>query len=152
MLYLMTNKWDIRFLEMSQLVRTWSKDPSTQVGAVFVEPTSRRILSTGYNGFPVGLDDSKQRLADRETKYEYTIHAEMNGIYNATMNGISLAGSTLYVSGLPVCSECTKGVIQVGVKRLVMTHPLWNGMERWRESWLKSASMLDEAKIDFDFI
>ena len=59
----------------------------------------------------------------REEKYKYVVHGEMNCIYNACNSGVSLNGATLYVTGLPVCSECAKGIIQVGIKKVVMEYP-----------------------------
>ena len=105
-------KWDIRFISIAREYSTWSKDPSTQVGAVAVDPKTRRVLSGGYNGFPRGIEDTDKRLNDRDLKHSLVVHAEMNLIYNATRSGISLEGSHLYVWGLPVCSECAKGIIQ----------------------------------------
>ena len=60
-------KWNMRFLEMAKMVGSWSKDPSTQVGAVIVDD-DRRVISLGYNGFPKGVADN-QRLDDRKEKY-----------------------------------------------------------------------------------
>ena len=74
----------------------------------------------------------------------------MNVIYNATYNGVSLDGSTLYVSGLPVCSDCAKGIIQVGIKRVVMKEQ--NIPQHWAESWGMTAGMFDEANISWEFI
>lgn len=145
----LTRKWDERFLRTAKEISTWSKDPSTQVGAVIVND-DRRILATGYNGFPRGIDDSVERLEDRENKYKFIVHAEMNAIYNATYSGTSLNGSTLYVWGLPVCSECAKGVIQVGIKKIVM--PLKDYPERWVLSFKQSSALFIEAGVKFDFI
>lgn len=142
-------KWDKRFLNLAKEISTWSKDPSTQIGAVLVND-ERRILATGYNGFPRGVWDSPDYYQDRETKYKYVVHAEMNAIYNATYNGISLKDSTLYVWGLPVCAECAKGVIQVGIKRVVM--PRGDYPERWIESFKKTLSMFKETNIEWVFI
>lgn len=142
-------KWDKRFLNLAKEISTWSKDPSTQIGAVIVND-EKRILATGYNGFPKGIHDSDMRYHDRETKYKYVVHAEMNAIYNATYNGISLNDSTLYVWGLPVCSECAKGVIQVGIKRIVM--PKADYPDRWIESFRKSRELFTEARLDWCFI
>jgi dCMP deaminase len=142
-------KWDKRFINLAREISTWSKDPSTQVGAVIVND-ERRILATGYNGFPRGITDNDWRYQDREQKYKFVVHAEMNAIYNATYNGISLNNSTLYVWGLPVCSECAKGVIQVGIKRIVM--PKLDFPERWVESFRKTRELFSEALVDWDFI
>lgn len=114
----MTN-WSKRYLNLAKEVSTWSKDPSRKIGAIAVG-SKGQILSQGYNGFPRGIDDTLERYNDRETKYKYVVHAEMNVIYNATFNGVSLDGASLYVYGLPVCSECAKGIIQVGIKNVVI--------------------------------
>ena len=114
----MSNKWDKRFLEMATLVASWSKDPSTQVGAIAVR--NRTVIAQGYNGFPRGMSDEQFRYEQKPLKYKMIVHAEMNLIYNAADNGVSLRNSTVYVVGLPVCSDCAKGLIQVGVSRVVM--------------------------------
>lgn len=106
-------------MQLAKEAASWSKDPSTKIGAVCIG-SKGQVLSTGYNGFPRGIDDSLTRYYDRELKYKMVVHAEMNAIFNATYNGVSLDGSTMYVHGLPVCSDCAKGIIQVGVKRIVM--------------------------------
>ena len=146
----MMDKWDVRFLELAREISKWSKDPSTKIGAVIVND-DHRILATGYNGFPKGIDDAQERLNNREEKYKLVIHAEKNAIYNATYSGIALENSTLYVYGLPVCSECAKGVIQVGVKRVVM-NALKNTPDKWAKSFLESSNMFFEAGVDIDFI
>jgi dCMP deaminase len=141
----MSEKWDNRYLELARHISEWSKDPSTKIGAVAIGEHGQ-VLSQGYNGFPRGISDDDFRLTVREVKYKYIVHAEMNAIYNASFNGISLAGSTMYVHGLPCCSECAKGLIQVGVKRVVMramTIP-----EKWQESWKLSKSMFEEAEVE----
>ena len=142
-------KWDKRYLDLAYAVSKWSRDPSTQIGAVAIG-SKGQVLSQGYNGFPRGIKDTQDRYHHRETKYKLIVHAEQNLIYNATYNGVSLDGSTLYVTGLPVCSECAKGVIQVGIKRVVMPH--LEDMKTWKESWELSASMFREAGILWDFI
>lgn len=141
----MTTDWSERYLDLAKEVSTWSRDPSRKIGAVVVG-SKGQILSQGYNGFPRGIQDTDERYNDRETKYKYVVHAEMNAIYNATLNGVSLDGSSLYVYGLPVCSECAKGIIQVGIKTVVMlTDKLVPYV--WTESWKKTADMFDEAGV-----
>ena len=146
----MNNKWDWRYLNLAKEISTWSKDPSAQIGSVVVG-SEGRVLATGYNGFPRGIVDTQDRLFNRETKYKYVVHAEMNCIYNASAHGVSLQGSTMYVYGLPVCSECAKGVIQAGISRVVYTHQ-YNIPERWIESAECSREMFAEAGIDFNYI
>ena len=112
-------KWDERYLDLAESISSWSKDPSRKIGAVAVGQKGN-VLAQGFNGFPRGISDSSDRYDDRTRKYELVVHAEMNVIYNATYNGVSLDGATLYVHGLPACAECAKGIIQVGIKRVVM--------------------------------
>ena len=145
----LSNKWDKRYLGLARQVSTWSKDPSRQIGAVAVG-SKGQVLAQGYNGFPRGLDDSLTRYYDRDKKYKYVVHAEMNVIYNATYNGTSLDGATLYVYGLPVCSDCAKGVIQVGIKKVVM--PKQDIPDHWKESWELTRTMFEEAKVEWEFV
>lgn len=142
--------WDDRFLALAAQIGGWSKD-STKIGAVIVDD-DKRILSQGYNGFPRGIEDHLSRLSDREVKLKYVVHAEMNCIYNACHHGVSLNGSTLYVAGLPTCSDCAKGVIQAGIKRVVMKfdYDLLKGP--WGDSWMLTSSMFDEAKIRYEML
>lgn len=142
------SKWNDRYIKLAQEVSTWSKDPSRKIGAIAVG-TKGQILSQGYNGFARGMLDIKERYDDRPTKYKYVVHAEMNCIYNATLNGISLDGASLYVYGLPVCSECAKGIIQVGI-----TSVYWRTEEIIPDIWKKSleltSSMFHECNLIFE--
>ncbi len=139
------NKWDKRYLALAAEVATWSKDPSTQVGAVTVG-SKKEVLSQGFNGFPRGIHDTDERYNHRETKYKFVVHAEMNAIYNATYSGTSLDGATLYVHGLPICSECAKGIIQVGIKKVVIEKS--KELDNWNESVQLSKEMFDEAGVE----
>ena len=114
-------KWDFRFMGIARSVATWSKDPSTKIGAVIVN-ADRHIVATGYNGFPSGLGDDF-RLEIRDMKYPRIIHAEMNAILQA---GRDCIGSTLYMWGMEgaPCTNCTKHLIQAGIKRVVAAGPL----------------------------
>lgn len=141
------NKWDLRFARLAREVSSWSKDPSRQIGAVAVD-NHRRILATGYNGFPKGILDTPERLNDRPTKYKYVVHAEMNCIYNAAANGVSLEGATLYVHGLPVCHECAKGVISVCIRRVIMSHDVDVPMN-WGDSFKNTVQMFNEVGVDW---
>lgn len=144
-------KWDFRFMDMAQMVSTWSKDPSSKIGAVAVND-EKRILATGYNGFPRGIEDSEERLYDREQKYPRIIHAEMNVLMNALYNGVSLRGATLYVYGLPVCSDCTKNVIQAGIQKVIIPYPI-EAPKKWKDSWNnQSEPMLKEAGVQVGYI
>ena len=131
-------------------VATWSKDPSSKVGAVAVNPEDNYVLSIGYNGFPRGIADTQERLEDREKKYPLTVHAEENCIYNATYNGVSLHNATMYVWGLPCCSECAKAIIQVGIHRVIMKGDAFN--PRWKESTKQTLQMFKEAGLQWEFL
>ena len=110
------HKWDHRFLELATLIASWSKDPSTQVGAVIVDPITRHIKSVGYNGFPRGIFDDPAILEDRPAKYALMVHAEENALLNAEQ---SVRGFTLYCTLFPCLEKCTKQIIQAGIKRVV---------------------------------
>ena len=141
------NKWTRRYLDMAKEVATWSKDPSKQIGAIAVGDKGQ-ILSQGYNGFPRGVKDTNNRYEVREEKYKYVVHGEMNAIYNACNSGVSLSGATLYVHGLPVCSECAKGIIQVGIKKVIMEYPK-DIPDFWRNSMQLTKQMFQEASVQF---
>lgn len=140
-------KWHNRYLNLAQEISKWSKDPSRKIGAVAVG-SKGQILSQGYNGFPRGINDATERLEDRPTKYKYVVHAEMNVIYNATFSGVSLDGASLYVYGLPVCSECAKGIIQVGIKEVHIFIDQHVDL-RWLKSWEDTRDMFDEAGVKY---
>lgn len=140
------NKWSDRYLNVCEEVASWSKDPSTKVGAVVVG-NKGQILSQGYNGFPRGISDVKRRYDNKERKYELIVHAEMNAIYNATYNGQSLDNATMYITGLPVCHECAKAIVQVGIKRVIAR---CNSIKpSWKESCILSEQIFSEAGIEY---
>lgn len=145
------SKWDKRFMELAQQISTWSKDPSSKIGAVIVND-ERRILATGYNGFPRGIDDSDERLNNKDEKYPRIIHAEMNALMNALYNGVAVKGATLYVYGLPVCPSCTKCVIQAGIKRVVIPSEKTD-KGNWQEVWdTQSSEMLKESGVQITLL
>jgi dCMP deaminase len=143
------DKWDKRYMNLAKEAASWSKDPSSKIGAVAIG-NKGQVLSTGYNGFPRNIRDLEERLADRNTKYKYVVHAEMNLIYNAVYNGVTLDGSTLYVYGLPCCSNCALGILQVGVKRVVMAGDVDN--DRWKESTDFAMSLFEEAGVKCEIL
>lgn len=141
-----STSWHKKYLLLAKHISSWSKDPSTKVGAVAIGGVGQ-ILATGYNGFPRNIADHQERLNNRDQKYKYVVHAEMNCIYNATHNGISLKDSVLYVYGLPVCSECAKGVIQTGIKMVVMPE-FKNTPEKWLNSFEKTRMVFNESGVN----
>ena len=140
--------WDEYFMGVALLASQRSKDPSTQVGACIIDD-EKRILSTGYNGFPQGCsDDTFPWNRDEslgETKYQFVVHAELNAILNAS--GKKLAGAVLYV-GLFPCNECAKAIIQSGIKEVVYLS------DKYHNTPAMSASrrMLDAAGVKFRMI
>ena len=132
-------------MRLADLVRGWSKDPSTQVGAVIVRP-DKTIASVGFNGFPRGVDDTPGRLTDRPTKYAMTLHAEANAIVSARE---PVGGYTLYVSPLHPCSNCAALIIQAGISRVVTRT---DDLERWAESFALARQMFQEAGVRLDLI
>ena len=142
------DKWDQRFCELAQFVSEWSKDPAAKVGAVVF---SRRggDIAIGYNGFPMGVEDSAERLQDPAIKLELVVHAEQNALIAA---GSRTAGSTLYVWGKPVCARCAGSIIQAGVKRVVALSPeSLKQSSKWHASCVYAHQMFLEAGIEVDF-
>mgnify|MGYP000553797187 FL=1 len=140
----MSDKWDLRFLELARHISDWSKDPSTKVGCVVVGP-DREIRSTGFNGFPRGIEDDDNRLQNREKKYPMICHAEENAIMHAARIGISLKGNTAYVTW-PPCSRCTRSLIQAGINEVVYPSEV-EIPERWEEDFSIAMEMMEEAGI-----
>ena len=136
--------WNYRFLDLAKTLAKWSKDPSTQVGAVAVK--NKRILGTGYNGFPHGISDLPGRLSDRNEKLLRTVHAEANIIAHAARHGVSLAGSTVYVWPFLPCSNCCTLLIQAGITRVVA--PDLPIPDRWADNFAMSQGMFCEAGVD----
>ena len=141
---MLNKKWDLRFIELAKHISGWSKDPSTKVGCVVVGE-DREIRSTGFNGFPRGIDDNPERLTNRETKYPLICHAEENAIMHAARIGVSLKGSTAYVTW-PPCSRCARSLIQAGVKEVVYSLEV-EVPDRWQEDFKISTEMMQEAGL-----
>lgn len=143
-----SNKWQTRFYDLALSISTWSKDKSTKVGVVIVK--DRQILSTGYNGFPRGINDDIQERNQRPLKYDYTEHAERNAIYNAVYNGVNIRNSILYSTFFP-CVDCCRAIIQTGIIEIVTQEPI-NVSDQWKESFKISHDMLIEAGIKINYI
>ncbi len=111
--------WDEYFMSVACLSGMRSKDPNTQVGACIVS-RDNKILSMGYNGFPLGCSDDEfpwgREGEELETKYPFTVHSELNAILN--YRGGTLDGSKLYVTLFP-CNECAKAIIQAGIRTVI---------------------------------
>jgi dCMP deaminase len=142
----MNDIWNRRFLELASFISNWSKDPSTKVGAVIVD-CNRRIISTGYNGFPIGVSDDQERLENRDFKYKAILHAEENAIMFAKKD---LSRCSLYVSSLPPCSHCASLIIQSGIKNVYT----WEQEipERWQESINITKTMFEESGVSLNYV
>jgi len=138
----MVDKWDKRFIELAQLVASWSKDPSTKTGAVIVR-SDRTVASLGFNGFPRNTDDNAAFYDDRDVKYAKIIHAELNAILNAKE---PIKGFTLYTSLFP-CDRCATCIIQSGIGRVVTLTASDELKKRWRESFDNSSKYFKEAMV-----
>ena len=126
------DKWDKRFVELSQTIATWSScyKEGRQVGAVIVR--DKRIITTGYNGAPSGIKSCKEKGEclriklgiPSGTRHElcYAIHAEQNAIIQAAKLCISIEGATLYCTHYP-CTICAKMIVNAGIKRVIYIHP-----------------------------
>lgn len=141
-------KWDSRFCDMARFVADWSKDPKAKVGAVVFAKRGGDV-SIGYNGFPIGVKDSTDRLQDSEIKLELIVHAEQNAIIAA---GSRTQGATLYVWGKPICARCAGSIIQAGIRRVVALSPEAEKPEsKWRVSGNIAHEMFTEAGVEVDF-
>ena len=105
----------------------------------------REIRSTGFNGFPRGIEDDSDRLEDREQKYPLICHAEENAIMHAARIGVSLKGNTAYISW-PPCSRCARSLIQAGVNEVVFPAGV-DVPKRWRPDFDIAIAMMNEAGI-----
>ena len=139
--------WDEYFMGMAVLSSLRSKDPSTKVGAVIVSEDNK-VVSIGYNGMPANLDETQLYWDKRggeglESKYLYVCHAEFNAILNTQVGG-SLKNARVYVTLFP-CNECTKAIIQTGIKEVIYLD------DKYADTTMVKASkkMLDLAKIPY---
>lgn len=148
------SKADEYFMRMAYLTSQQSKDNSTKVGAVIVDPKSSQVLSSGYNGICKGVNDELNRRNIAPHKYLYFEHAERNSIYLAARRGISIDGATMFTQGIPCC-DCGRAVIQSGVKKVVV-HQGWSDFfaciegNNWVKSQAVTMEMLNEAGVEFE--
>ena len=122
------NKWDERFMNLAETVAEWSScyQSNRHVGAVVVR--DKRILTTGYNGAPSGIESCSERgeclrrvkniTSGTMQEVCYAVHAEQNAIIQAAKLGVSLEGATIYVTHQP-CVICTRMIINSGIKTVI---------------------------------
>lgn len=140
--------WFKKFMDMTKLAASWSKDRSRKVGAIIVD-VDNNIIATGYNGQPRGCNDELEERHQRPTKYLYTEHAERNCIYSAARNGTRLKGTHMILMWFP-CADCARGIIQSGIEKVVCKEPDYND-PIWGESFKASLQMFKESGVVVEF-
>jgi len=143
--------YEYEFMAIAAICSYRSKDPNTQHGCVIVSERNR-ILSTGYNGFPEGCSDDEFPWTSPE-KYPIAEHSERNAIYNAVGSGRDLRNSTLYLyseKGYYPCAECARGIIQVGIKKIVMASQIKEDAENWH--WTPTFKMFEAAGVEIEIM
>lgn len=136
----MNDRWNNRYLGLAEYISSFSKDPSTKVGAVIARP-DKTVASIGYNGLPRGVDDLDERLNNREIKYAFIVHAEKNAILHARER---LEGYTLYTWPFMPCADCAGTVIQSGIKHVIAPE---SNIDRWQRSFDFTQRMFSEAGV-----
>jgi dCMP deaminase len=139
----MKQHWYHRFLDMAKHVSKWSKDPSTKCGAIIVDKYGT-VISTGYNGFPRGVEDSENRYLDREYKYDHVVHAEINAIIQART---SISGYTVFVWPMLPCIRCATVLVQSDIKEVVSVKLRADLVDRWGASIDKSKNLFREVGV-----
>lgn len=134
------------YLALAQAVSLKSKDPSTKVGCVMIDAERGDVLAQGYNGFPRNWPDETITTMERAEKYALTIHAEQNAIANAAARSAALNGCVAYITHHP-CSDCTKLLIQAGIKEVHFVTPEPELRQRWIDSFDLSIKMLSTVGI-----
>jgi len=142
----MDSKWNKRFIDLAKHVATWSKDPSTVVGALVVD-SDHNVRALGYNGFPRGILDSEERLNDRIQKYPLTVHAERNALASCAKLGIRTDGCYLVCTHYP-CSVCAGVIIQAGITKVIIQKPDEAFLMRWNADTDLGLAMLHEAGLE----
>lgn len=154
-----SDRWNHYFLDLCLEHSRMSKDSNTRVGSMVVGPDMEPRMS-GFNGFPRGIADTIERLADRDIKNKLMVHAERNCICNAARIGVSLKGCTLFLActddtgdvwGGPPCTACTIEIIQAGITRIV-SRPVRTRPSKWHEDLKFSRQLIEEAHIFYNEI
>jgi dCMP deaminase len=134
------DKWDDRFLLLARHISSYSKDPSTKVGAVIARGNT--IVSMGFNGLPHGVGDEDVWLQARERKLQVMLHAELNAVLFARQ---PVKDCTLYVWPFQPCSHCASVIVQSGIRRVVTTDSM---PERWSDSFILAKQLMESAGVE----
>jgi dCMP deaminase len=141
----MIDKWDKFWMQGAHHIATRSKDPSTKVGCVIVDPELQRRVGEGFNGFPRFMSDAKELYEDRETKYSRMLHAELN----AVLFSKKTEGCIAYITATP-CNNCALVLIQSGINRVVAKAPSADLKTRWGEQFERTRGFFAEAEIEYE--
>jgi dCMP deaminase len=141
--------WDAYFMNLVKQVSLRSKDRSTQVGCVIVGPDNE-IRTTGYNGFPRGINDDRPERHERPAKYLWTEHAERNAIYNAARCGIALKGCRAYLAWFP-CMDCARALVQSGIVELVAHRPNEDD-PKWGKEFTAALTLFGETGMEVRYV
>jgi len=140
--------WNSKFMSIAKDVSQWSKDRSVGVGAVIVK--NNRIISTGYNGFPEGLDDEKSERHQRPDKYSWTVHAEENAIISCARIGVSTQDAVMYCTWFP-CAGCARMIVNAGIKKIICGQKPDLNNEKFGKEFEIVLEMLHEADVDIEY-
>lgn len=142
-----TQSWVDFFIDVAVLASSRSKDESTKVGCVLVDPESMSPLTFAYNGVPRHISENPDHNI-RPEKYFWWTHAEQNAIANCARLGIKTDGSYLFLTQQP-CSDCVRLIIQAGIDVVVVQKTEeWQDYDtRWFESISRGRLMLNEAAV-----
>ncbi len=143
------SNWDKRWMDLVNLVASWSKDRSTGVGAVIVDDRNT-VISLGWNGFPRKINDDMDARHERPAKYSWTSHAEENCVCNAASKGVATVGCRMYITWYP-CAPCARMIIQAGIVELIGLEPDWNH-HTYAEDFAIVKEMLAEAGVKVRFL
>lgn len=133
--------WDDYYLNIAKAISERATCMRRRYGAVIVD-TNNAIVSSGYNGSPVGAVNCIDRgICKREEmhipkgeRYELceAIHAEQNAIINCTKQ--RMIGATIYIYGENVadgtiasgepCLLCARMIKNAGITRVVASTPI----------------------------
>jgi len=134
------SEWDEHYYKMARLFAQKSKDPSTKCGAIIVKEGKIHV-SSGFNGFAMGVKDTAERLNDRETRYDCTVHSEVNAILFAKQD---LKGCAMFVYPMEPCVRCAAVILQVGISHIYSVEPSEELIERWGKEIKLARSMYAE--------
>jgi len=137
-------RWENRWIACAAENAYFSKDTGTKCGAVIIDPSGKRRIAEGFNGFPQKIKDNIKQLTDRTFKLSTTIHAEMNAILFAKCD---LSFHHMYTTS-PPCERCATHIIQTGITRVIWIAPSKDYWDRWEQSCMFAQLLMEDANIE----